>query len=116
MTERFAGETPAAALDTFIEEHCRSTESESKKYAYQDRSIEPVEDDDAPAYTFSFTRREGTTRVVYREYEGSIYATSVGEYVIEHWDTTVRDDSRSPKPPGKTPGRLRGRRPRDRWR
>ena len=115
MTERFTNGTPEAVLDTFIEEHCRSTEHDTKTYAYHQRSIEPVEDE-SPAYEFSFTRREGTTHPVYREYEGPICQTQDGHYVIEHWETIFRDNSRAPKPPGKTPRRLRGRRSRARRR
>lgn len=116
MTERFVGDTPAAALDTFIDEHCRPNEREAKTYVYQRRSVEPVEADGTPAYTFSFTRREGTTHVGYREYEGPIYETREGNFVIEHWESTIQGDSRAPKPPGNTPRRLRGRRTRDRSR
>lgn len=115
MTRQFVGETPADALQSFIDEHCRATEREMETYSYQDRSVEAiVADDEAGDFTFSFTRREGSRRVVYREYEGSIYETETGEYVIDHWETAVQSETCFSRPPGQTPQRLRGRRPRDR--
>lgn len=111
--ERYSGQTPDEALEAFINGFCRSNELDSKSYTYQDRTIEPDPADHKADYKFTFTRTEVSGRVVYRDYEGYIYETQ-DEYAVRHWDSSVRDSGRAPKPPGETPGRLRGRRPRDR--
>lgn len=111
--QRFSGQTPDEALEVFINDCCRADELESKSYAYQDRVIESDPADHRADYKFSFTRKEVSGRVTYRDYEGSIYETQCG-YEVRHWESSVWDSGRSPKPPGETPGRLQGRRPRDR--
>ena len=110
--QQFSGQTPDAALEAFINDFCRSGELDSKSYSYQDRTIESDPADHSADYTFTFTRKEVSGRVTYRDYEGYIYETQAG-YEVRHWDSSVRESGRAPKPPGETPGRLRGRRPRD---
>ncbi|MFD1586460.1 hypothetical protein ACFR9U_05665 [Halorientalis brevis] len=111
--QRYSGQTPDAALEAFINGFCRANELDAKSYSYQDRSIESDPADHSADYKFSFSRIEESGRVVYRDYEGSISETQAG-YEVRHWESSVRDTGRAPKPPGETPGRLRGRRPRDR--
>ena len=113
--ERYIGNTPKDAVQSFIDEFCRTDELESKSYSYQDIKIEsPSEEHTAADLIFIFTRKESSSQVEYRNYKGYIRETSEGQYVIENWTATIQKTGYSPKPPGITPGRLIGKRPRDR--
>ena len=112
--DRFIGDSPEDALETFIDRWCRKHERDGYSYAYQDKRIteDPESKPNADA-KFRFTRKETLYSPTYREYEGYIYETHDGRFAVEHWDSYVDRNTPSPKPPGKTPRRLRGRRPRD---
>ena len=112
---QFIGDTPEAALEAFIDGWCRETEHDYKDYAYRRKElIEDPEDKPHAAAKFRFERVESTTnRSISRWYEGYIYETLTGRYSVEHWGDHVDRQTPPPKPPGKTPRRLRGRRPRD---
>lgn len=103
MQQRFHGQTPDEALEAFINDFCRTTELDAKSYAYQDRTIESDPAEHRADYTFTFTRKEVSGRVTYRDYEGSISETKAG-YDVRHWESSVRDRGRAPKPPGRRQG------------
>lgn len=111
--DRFIGDSPEDALEAFIVGWCRENERDNYSYAYQHKQItEEPEDKPNADVKFQFTRKETLSSPTYRKYEGYIYETHDGRYAVEHWDSHV-DRNTPPKPPGKTPRRLRGRRPRD---
>ena len=113
--DQFIGNTPEDALNTFIEGWCRKRERDNYHYAYQHKRISDDPDDHPRADAkFTFTRKETLYEPTYRRYEGYIYELEDGRYSVEHWDSWIDRDSLPPKPPGQTPQRLKGRRPRDR--
>jgi hypothetical protein len=112
--DRFIGDTPKDALEAFIDGWCREHERDSYSYAYKHKRItEDPEDKPNADAKFRFTRMETLYSSIYRKYEGYIYETHDSRYAVEHWDSHVDRNTPLPKPPGKTPRRLRGRRPHD---
>jgi len=112
--DQFIGDTPEAALEAFIDGWCRENERDQYNYAYKHKQLtENPEDKPNAAAKFRFTRKETLYSPTYRKYVGYIYETHDGRYSVEHWDSNVNRNTLPPKPPGRTPRRLRGRRPRD---
>lgn len=116
--EVFQGETPEEAVQTFIDEWCKSSHMGSKDYRYDDPDIDQEPDSGADA-TFKLTRQEyGFGDPVYRDYTGSLYKTEIGDetvWEVRSWDSSTSGGRQTaPSPPGKTPNRLKGRRSRDR--
>jgi len=112
--DQFIGDTPEAALEAFIDGWCRENERDQHSYAYKHKQLtENPEDKPNAAAKFRFTRKETLYSPTYRKYVGYIYEVGDGRYSVEHWDSHVDRNTPPPAPPGRTPRRLRGRRPRD---